>query len=287
MKRLLSLLLAFATLLAPLAGFAAGGTAESMSERELKRILQRQQTILAAAQEAGDNLDRSNTEMQLSEVVRDYEALLRRDPKFTATYIAYGLFLNTTGHPKRSYDIFKRAEAIEPNLAVIKNQLGNHHTEEGEYKEAAAYYEGAIALEPQEPLYHYQLGSLLYEYREFFVDSKLYTRSALLERSTAAFAKAAELAPDNIAYAYRHAESFYDLPSPDWTVALAAWKAIEQRAKPGVEFQTLQLHQANILIQLGRTDEARALLDQITEAPLQPNKQKLVEQLAGTPEKAP
>ncbi len=287
MKRLLSLLLALATLLAPLVGFAAGGATESMSERELKRILQRQQTILAAAQEAGDNLDRSNTEMQLSEVVRDYEALLRRDPKFTATYIAYGLFLNTTGHPKRSYDIFKRAEAIEPDLAVIKNQLGNHHAEEGEYKEAAAYYEGAIALAPKEPLYHYQLGTLLYEYREFFVDSKLYARAALLERSTAAFAKAAELAPDNIAYAYRHAESFYDLPAPDWDIALAAWKAIEQRAKPGVEFQTLQLHQANILIQLGRADEARALLDQITEAPLQPNKQKLVEQLAGTPEKAP
>jgi len=286
MKRFLPLLLAFATLLAPLVGFAAGG-AESMTERELKRILQRQQTILAAAQEAGANLDRSNTEMQLSEVVRDYEALLRRDPKFTATYVAYGLFLNTTGHPKRSYDIFKRAEAIEPDLAVIKNQLGNHHAEEGEYKEAAAYYEGAIALAPKEPLYHYQLGTLLYEYREFFVDSKLYARAALLERSTAAFAKAAELAPDNIAYAYRHAESFYDLPSPDWDVALAAWKAIEQRAKPGVEFQTLQLHQANILIQLGRADEARALLDQITEAPLQPNKQKLVEQLAGTPEKAP
>ena len=75
MKRLLSLLLALATLLAPLAGFAAGGTTESMSERELKRILQRQHTILAAAQEAGDNLDRSNTEMQLSEIVRDYEAL--------------------------------------------------------------------------------------------------------------------------------------------------------------------------------------------------------------------
>ena len=286
MKRFLPLLLAFATLLAPLVGFAAGG-AESMTERELKRILQRQQTILAAAQEAGANLDRSNTEMQLSEVVRDYEALLRRDPKSTATYIAYGLFLNTTGHPKRSYDIFKRAEAIEPDLAVIKNQLGNHHAEEGEYKEALDYYLGALALAPKEALYHYQIGTLLYEFREFFIDAKLFTRDALLTRSGEAFARAAELAPDNIAYTYRHAESFYDLPTPDWPAALAAWKAIEQRTKAGVEQQTVLLQEANVLLQLGDRDAARAMLDRVTEAPLQGNKQKLVDQLGVTPDKAP
>ena len=119
MKRFLPLLLALAALLSPLAGLAAGGAAESMSERELKRILQRQQTILDAAQAAGENLDRSNTELQLSEIVRDYESLLRKDPKFLSTYIAYGLFLNSTGNQKRSYDIFKRAEAIGPDVAVM------------------------------------------------------------------------------------------------------------------------------------------------------------------------
>jgi len=287
MKRILPLLLAFATLLAPLAGLAAGGTAESMSERELKRIALRQQTILAAAQQAGENLDRSNTELQLSEIVRDYESLIRKDPKFVPAYISYGLLLKTTGHPKRAFDIFKRAEAIEPDIAVIKNMLGNHHTEEGEYREALKYYEGAIALAPKEPLYHYVLGMLLYEYREFFVDDKVLPRDALLKRSSDAFAEAARLAPDNIAYVYRYAESFYDLPTPDWDTALATWKTLAQRAKPGVEVQTIQLHQANILVTLGRADEARALLDQITEAPLQASKQKLVEQLAGTSIKAP
>lgn len=284
MKRLLPLLLALVTALAPFAAHAAG---ETMSERELKRILQRQRTVLAAAQDAGESMDRSSVEMQLSEVVRDYETLLRKDSKFVAAYVAYGLFLNSTGHPKRSYDIFLKADAIDPNLAVIKNQLANHHAEEGEYQEAAKLYEAAITLEPKEPLYHYQLGLLLYEYREFFVDAKLYTRNDLLVRSSDEFHKAAELAPDSMAYGYRYAESFYDLPSPNWDDAIAAWKTLGQRAKPGVELQTIQLHQANIFATLGRADEARALLDQITEAPLQPNKQKLIEQLAGTPEKAP
>ncbi len=284
MTRLLPLLLALVTALAPFAAHAAG---ESMSERELKRILQRQRMILAAAQDAGETMDRSSVEMQLSEVVRDYEALLRRDPKLVAAYVAYGLFLNSTGHPKRSYDIFLKADGIDPAVAVVKNQLANRHAEEGEYEQAAKLYEAAIKLEPKEPLYHYQLGLLLYEYREFFVDAKLYARGDLLARSAAEFRQAAELAPDNMAYGYRFAESFYDLTEPNWDEAVAAWKALGQRAKPGVEFQTIQLHQANILATLGRADEARALLDQITEAPLQASKQKLVEQLAGTAEKAP
>ena len=287
MKRLLPPLFALAALLAPFPGRAAGGTAESMLERELKRIVAREQTILAAAREAGDQLDRSSTEMQLGEVVRDYESLLRKDPQFVPAYIAYGLFLNTTGHAERSYTIFRKAEALDANNPIIKNQIGNHHAEAAEYQQAAEYYEGAIALAPQEPLYHYQLGTILYEFRDFFVDSKRYTREALLKRSAEAFARAAELAPANIAYAYRHAESFYDLPTPDWDAALAAWKAIGQRAKAGVEVQTTQLHQANILLQLGRRDEARALLDQITEPVLLTNKQKLVDQLAGTPENTP
>jgi tetratricopeptide (TPR) repeat protein len=284
MKRFLFLCLALATLFAPLATRAAS---ETMSERELKRILQRERTVIAAAQNAGENMDRSNTEMQLREIVRDYESLLRKDPQCVPAYIAYGLFLNSAGEAKRAYDIFKKAEKLEPELAVIKNQLGNHHAEEGEYKEALDYYLGAIALEPKEALYHYQLGTLLYEYREFFIDAKLFTRDALLTRSGEAFARAAELAPDNIAYTYRHAESFYDLPTPDWAAALAAWKSIEQRTKAGVELQTVLLHEANVLLQLGDRTAARAMLDRVTEAPLQGNKQKLVDQLGVTPDKAP
>jgi tetratricopeptide (TPR) repeat protein len=284
MKRILLLCLALSSLFALPAARAAG---ESMSERELKRILQRERSVIAAAQSAGESMDRSNTEMQLREIVRDYDSLLRRDPQFVAGYIAYGLFLNNAGEAKRAYDLFKKAEKIEPELAVLKNQIGNHHAEEGEYKEALDYYLGALALAPNEALYHYQVGALLYEYREYFIDAKLFTRDAILVRSAEAFARAAELAPDNIAYTYRHAESFYDLPTSDWPAALAAWKAIEQRAKAGVEQQTVLLQEANVLLKLGRTDDARALLERVIEAPLQSNKKKLVDQLPATPEKAP
>ena len=82
-------------------------------------------------------------------------------------------------------------------------------------------------------------------------------------------------------------ESFYDLPNPDWNGGLAAWQKLEARVKPGIERQTLQLHEANILLQLGRRDEARALLEQVTEPILESNKKKLVARLAETTDKTP
>jgi len=258
------------------AGAAAG---ETMTERELKRIVQRERAVLAAAKPDADRIEDSGFQSQLLEVTRDYEALLKRDPGFVPTYVAYGLFLSKGGESKRAAELFRKADELDPNVAVVKNQLGNYFAEEGMFAEALTHYEAAVKLEPKEPLYRYQLGLLLYEYREQFAKAGPMSRDLVLIRSTEAFGKAAALAPENFAYAYRHAESFYDLPAPDWPAALAAWKALEPRAKPGIELQTLQLHEANVLLQLQHFAEARKLLEDVTEPALQNNKKTLVAQL--------
>jgi hypothetical protein len=100
-----------------------------------------------------------------------------------------------------------------------------------------------------------------------------------------AFRRGAELAPDNFAYAYRAAEAYYDLETPQWDEALKQWSALEVRAKPGIEQQTIRLHAANVLSKLGRPDHARALLITVTELPLQKQKQTLLDALAAKGEK--
>jgi len=279
-SRLLLLLLG----LAFSAHVAAG---ETMTERELKRIVQRERAVLATAKPAGDRIEDSGFQTQLIEVARDYDALLKRDPEFVPTYVAYGLFLSKGGEAKRATELFRKADQLDPNVAVVKNQLGNSFAEEGMFAEALAQYEAAAKLEPKEPLYRYQAGLLLYEYREQFAKAGPMSRDLVLIRSNEAFAKAAELAPDNFAYAYRHAESFADLLPPDWHASLAAWQALEPRTKPGVELQTVQLQEANALIHLEHPAEARKLLELVTEPALQNNKKTLVAQLTQTPNKAP
>src|SRR5204862_3878459 len=137
--------------------------------------------------------------------------------------------------------------------------------EDGKPLDAAPYFLAAIKLAPNEPLYHYQLGTLLAEARDDFLKSGNWTRASLDEAMHEGFKRAAELAPDRFEFAYRYAESFYDLEKPDWDGALKAWSGLEEKAPTAIERQTMRLHAVNICLKLGKRDHAKALLETIDE----------------------
>lgn len=256
---------------------------ESLPERDLKRVVERERMLFAAQRENPMGIDRDNIQMQLQEIVQDYERTIRTSPDFVPGYIAYGLLLNRIGEQRRSAEIFLRANKLDPNMAVVKNQLGNFCAEEGEFQDALEYYLAAIALKPKEALYHFQLGNLLHGYHDEFVLAGRLDSKTGRRQSAEAFARAAELAPDAMPYAYRYAESFYDSDPPDWPAALAVWEKLEARVYPGIERQTIHLHRANILINLGRFTEARKLIDGVEEPSLDDNKETLIARLPETP----
>jgi tetratricopeptide (TPR) repeat protein len=258
---------------------------ETLAERTLKQIVERQKTILADAAKQGDKVDEEGLRAQLQAVSHDYERLLQDNPKFAAAYVAYGYLLGKVGMKKESVALLLKANQMDPDIPLVKNQIGNYLAEEGKPLEAAPYFLAAIKLEPNEPLYHYQLGTLLNVGRDDFIRSGEWTRVALDRAMLHAFQRAAELAPDRFEFAYRYAESFYDLETPQWDEALKAWAALEEKAPTPVERQTMRLHAANILIKSGKPDHARALLETIDEPALAGQKQKLVAQLAETAKK--
>jgi tetratricopeptide (TPR) repeat protein len=280
-----SLLFFFAglLLLAPLPSRAV--ESETLAERTLRQIVERQRTLLADASKQGDKLDEESLRAQLQSVAHDYERLLQDNPKFAAGYAAYGYLLSKIGMRKESVAMLLKANQFDSDIPLVKNQLGNYLAEEGKPLEAAPYYLAAIKLEPNEPLYHYQLGTLLTVARDDFLQSGEWTRAALDVAMHHAFQRAAELAPDRFEFAYRYAESFYDLETPDWDGALKAWADLEEKAPTAVERQTMRLHAANILIKIDKPDHARALLETVDEPSLQAQKQKLVAQLAETAKK--
>ncbi len=264
--------------LAPL--YAADG--ESMADRSLRRIVERQKEILGEAARQGDKLDQAALRVQLQALTHEYELLLRDNPKFAAGYAAYGYLLGKVDMRKEAVAMLLKANQLDPDIPLVKNQLGNFMAEEGKPLQAAPYFIAAIKLAPNEPLYHYQLGTLLTEARDDFLKSGEWNRATLDSAMFNAFKRAAELAPDRIEFAYRFAESFYDLEKPDWDAALRAWSALEEKAATPMERQTMRLHAANICLKLGKRDHARALLDTVNEEKLQGQKQKLVAELAGT-----
>lgn len=253
----------------------------------LKDLVARQQALFADAEKnrGSPDFDQDNFKSQLQQLSDDYSMLLRDHPDFAEAHVDYGQMLWKIDMRQEAVVQLLRANDLDKDIPVVKNLLGNYLAEDGRPVEALPYFMAAIKLAPREPLYHYNLGMLLSSARDDFLKDDHWTRAALDHSMLEAFRRAAELAPGRIAYTYRYAKAYYDLETPDWENALKAWRAIERQAKPGVELQLVHLQEANILLKQKKPDDARALLDAITEPKLAEEKQKLVAQLPPRPAK--
>jgi tetratricopeptide (TPR) repeat protein len=195
-----------------------------------------------------------------------YDELVSRAPNDINLMILYGKFLRRVGQNRQANIFFSHVDRLSPNLAVVKQQLGNYLAEEGNYPEALTYYLKAIELEPNEAVYHYGLGELLATFHDKFVADGAFTEEKIDEEALSAFAKAVELAPDNKDFAFRHAEAYYDLKTPRWEEALALWEGIAGRTDlTRYERDASRLHRARINCELGRNKAALELVrDEVT-----------------------
>lgn len=264
---------------------AVTARAETMAEKTLKEIVARQRNIFARAEKEGEHLDEAWLRGELQSVINSYDILIQKSPDFAPAYVTYGMLLGQVGMTREAVGILLKANKLDANIPLVKNQLAKHLAEDGKPVEALPWIMAAIDLEPKEPLYHYHLGLLLLEGREDFIRTGHFTRPALDAAMLAAFQHAAEYAPDKFAYAYRHAEAYADLEKPQWDEALKLWAALEERAKPGIEQETIRLQAANVMLKLGQTDKARLLLAMVSEKVLLKQKQTLLDQMAAKPEK--
>ena len=272
--RLLGLAAFLAGLLAPAV------RAETLAEKSLKDIAQRQRDIFAKAEAEGDELDEMRLKAEVQGLVNSYDVFVQKNPDFAAAYVAYGMLLGRVGMTREAVVMLLKANKLDPNIAVVKNQMAKHLAEDGKPLDALAWIMSAIDLEPKQPLYHYHLGMLLHEGREDFLRSGDFTRAGLDNAMLQAFQRAADHAPGNMAYAYRHAEAYYDLKEPRWDEALAAWQQLGHRASAGLERQTIRLHEAKVLFEQTKPEEARAILDSVTDLRLTAQKQALLDQFA-------
>lgn len=273
-----------------LAGLSLGAAeaparAETMAEKTLKDIVARQRDLLGRADKEGDHLDVAWLRGELQSVINSYDILIQKSPDFAPAYVAYGMLLGQVGMTKQAVGILLKANQLDKEIPVVKNEIGRFLAEDGKLVEALPWIMAAIDLEPQQPLYHYHLGKLLTEGRDDFIKTGQFTRASLDKAMLQAFARAAELAPSNFGYAYRHAEAYYDLETPQWDDALALWRKLDAGVETPLEHQTLRLHQANVLLKQGKADEARALIGTVTELTLAKQKQTLLDQLAKAGEK--
>ena len=279
--RLLALLTVLCAGLVRAAEPAAAPAGETLAEHRLKDIVEHQHVLFADALAQGKDLDEPAFKTQVEQLTREYESLLTDNPKFAAGYASYGYMLWKISMRKQAVAILLKANQLDPDIPLVKNELGNYLAEEGKPIEALNYYLSAVKLDPNEPLYHYQIGKLLYEARDEFLKSGEWSRAAIDHSMLEAFKHAADLAPDRIEFTYRYAESFYDVVDPDWATGLKAWEDLEAHAKSDTERQTMRMHQANVLMYMGKKDHALKVLSTVTDPSLARQKKELTAQING------
>ncbi len=257
---------------------AGRATAEPEAVAALRDIVARQKAALAEARTKQDASEAEDLRPRLQRVVDDYERLLTRHPRFAAGWAAYGLFLcdPVVEDHAAALPLLLRANRLDPDIPVVKNQIGVIMAEQGRVVDAFNYFLAAADLAPTEPLYHFQIGLLLAEGRDAFLKSRAWKRADLDKSMLEAFARAAALAPDRTDFAYRAAEAYYDLEEPRWEEAYRVWSALEERLTGRLETQTVRLHRARVLWKYGLAGDARDLLATVTAPELATQKARLV-----------
>jgi tetratricopeptide (TPR) repeat protein len=268
-----------------LAGLAVTAPAETLAEKNLVEIAERQRDIFARAEKEGDHLDEAWLRGELQSVIKSYDVLIQKNPNYALAFGGYGMLLGKVGMNKEAVIMLLRANKLDPTMPEVKNQIAVHLAEDGRPVDALPWVTAAIDLEPKKALYHFHLGELLATSRSDFVRTGQFDDAKLDQAILDAFQKATELSPTDFPVAYRYAKAFYDLATPRWAEALPVWAKLEALAATDSQRQLVRLQQANVLIKLARPDEARLLLGTVVNQELAAEKQTLLDELGKAGEK--
>jgi len=264
-----------------LAGTLSGQIKSDLDAQRLFKISQKEQSIYSQLEIDPNFYSTEDLERRLGELIRDYSNYLAENPDDVTALILYGKLLRRVGENKRAFEVFLKADELDPQIAVVKQQIGNHLVETGNGKAALTFYLNALQLDPDVPEYNYALGEILYTFRDTFTNDGLFTRDALDREMLKAFQNAAQSAPDDFDTQMRLGEAYYDLENPDWPSALLHWEKL-RKATPDyneLRCQIIDLHRARVLIRLNRLEEAQRLTEGVTQSSLQSVRIQLLEEI--------
>jgi tetratricopeptide (TPR) repeat protein len=187
---------------------------------------------------------------------RMYADLERKYPLDASIKNGYAEFLWNIEERDQAMRRWRAAEQIDPRNAVVLNHLGGAHLAIGEVQRALDRFTRATEVEPNNPLYHFNLANVAFVFRHDLEKGDENAFHLALHH----FAEASRLAPADPEYARAYAEVFYSIPNPDWNAALAAWDRFRELTT-NKDFALLNL--ARVHMKLGQKDQARACLAEV------------------------
>lgn len=272
---LLGLLLAGAGCRGPDPGPAPeSATSLTLLEEKLLEVIEDEQRLDEAA--SLPDADEREIQRRFQQIAREYQGIIARNPDHLESLLLYGKLLSRYGDREGAREQFLLAARIDPDIAVIHQQLSTYYAEERDHTRALAYALNAIDIEPDTAAYHFGLGQLLVAFREDYIRDEVYSRARVDAQMFEAFKTAATLEPDTLPLQFRYGESFYDLASPDWESALAHWESLQDHPQLNdLQADVVRMHRIRSLKELGRTADAARILTSIERPSLREEAEKL------------
>ena len=235
----------------------------NLAEKQLLEIVDTQKYSLDYIART-PNISQGELKSKLREIELLWAEYIRKNPKDVHALILYGKFLRTIQDPLRAYETFKHADSINPNIAVVKQQLATYEGEIKEYNAAYKNLKKACELEPKTTVYHSQLADLLYLAGPTMIKNGDITADSCETETLNAYKTALSCDPKNKALALRYAQSFYNAKNPNWNDALSAWNKVIQLSPLIHEKDSARIHKGRVLIILNQPISAKKELDLAT-----------------------
>lgn len=231
---------------------------------------------------------------RLAKVVGAYEDLIRRHPDYAPARNAYATFLEETDDEEGAIVQLEKARDIDPKDAAVWNNLGNHYGHIGPIEKAFPAYERAVELNPFEPVYRYNLATVVFLFRK---DAQAYyhvDEQAVFDKALGMYREVRRLRPDNFHYAFDFAQTYYGVKLPATRTpgekhaaevkmadtAIAAWDEALALADNDVDREGILLHRARWHLRAGRWDAARTNLVAVTNEVHQATRRRIERNLA-------
>ena len=203
--------------------------------------------------------------MKRFESVRQaYEDFLKRHPDNARAHLAFASFLDDINDQEESKNQMEKARELNPGDPAVWNNLANYYGHYGAVTQAFAYYNEAIRLNPNEPIYYQNFGTTVFLFRKDAREFYIINEQQVFDKALELYSQARKLAPDDFELATDVAQTYYGIRPWRFDDALGAWTNALNVAQNQVQREGVYIHLARISIQAGRWAQVTQLLNSVT-----------------------
>lgn len=256
-------------------------------ETELKKITDDDESAMAEVEQWVAEAGRTNSpaaraglkqriDRRQEAVGKAYADFIQRHPRHISGRIAYADFQVGAGDEDGARETLENALLIDTNSAVVYSDLGHLYTHTGPVRKAFDCFARAIELDPKEPEYFQNFGTLVYLFRRDAMEIYGITEQQVFDKAMNLYSNWLRLDPTNFPAACDVASTYFGIQPLRAGDALQSWTNALSLARSSVEQEEVRLNIARIQIAARQFAAARTSIDSVTNAALADTKQRLL-----------